>query len=126
MPKINQNKAGGQIIFDYEDWMAGINEKGQNTIIGGGNYSSESIDPFSFLGVLSPGKNPTSVSNSSVVSGYLRSAVVHNSIAYLTSNDGKIIEMSDLTTGALTATAKQTITAHSGHSGVTAYDIVTY
>jgi len=125
MPELITNKTGGQLVYNHKDWLAGISPKGQNSIIGGGNYSAQSVDPLSVLGVLAPGRLPTNVTNVSVVTGVLKNIIVHNSKGYSISTDGKIIEMDNLTNGALTSPAKQTITPH-GHSACVGHDIITY
>lgn len=127
MPKINYNSKGGQIIFDADDWLAGINPKGFDTVLGGGNTTSNYINPYYILGVATPGPLPQNVTGISAVSACLSNAIVYNDKAYAIEAGTALQEITNLTTGEMTiggATFPHVI--DHGHAGETGDDIVAY
>ncbi len=72
MPKISQNKGGGIIVWDKDDWKGGLHPQYSSSAQVArrdGNYlaAAQSIDPYRNVGVLTPGYNPTDSTNVSIV-----------------------------------------------------------
>lgn len=132
MPKISQNKKGGKIIYDMDDYLGGLHPKYtdgasgfqrdfENTIA-----TATAVTPYRFLGSISPGYAPSSVTNESVVTAFLRNGVVNGAYGYLIGNN-ELIQQLDLgVSGALTSPAFRTISAHGGHNTVVGNDIILY
>lgn len=99
MPTIQYNKTGGQITYDYRDWLAGVDFAG-DTINGGivGNKLSRSlqIDPLRYAGYVSPGKKADDVTNVSAVTAFMRNAVVYSQTGYTVSNNSLLHQVTSL------------------------------
>lgn len=122
MPKVGIDT----IIWDHEDWISGLNPQ-HNTANDlraiKGLINTTSFDPYRPVGVASAGFLPADVTNVSVVTDYLRNAVVNGTNAYIIGNNARLYELSISGNGSLTnnATFPRAIT-----SGSVGQDIVTY
>ena len=130
MPQISSNSKGGTIRWDADDWLSGLTpDWGLNeteTTIGKGFSTSTGIDPFRRPGYLSPGYDPLSATNNSVIDAMQKNGVVYGTDAFTVGGD-KLHKMAILTTTLTNdATFPHTISAHGGHSGVVSSDIVLY
>lgn len=120
MPQIEKNK----IIFGPEDWLSGLDPQFDDGTfqIGKQLAQSRTMNPYRHLGMLTPGFQPTDISNVSVVDSFLRKAIVNGNKAYAISAGvpAKLFEIAaldgvpDFTTP---TTFPKTISHHTAHSG---------
>lgn len=129
--KITQDK----IIYDSTDWLGDIdntNAGSANRKLGNGLAFSQSADPLRRTGYISPGFNPSDVSNVAAITAYLRNAVINGQNALMIESDGKVQML-----GSLTATPAVRSTApfndgsgghniSDGHASYVGLDIVNY
>lgn len=130
MASVNQDKTGGMIRWDGDDWLAGLTpDWGLNETespIGKGFTTATGIDPFRRPGYLSPGADPLNATNNSVIDAMQKNGVVYLTDAY-TIGGTKLHKMAILTTTLTNdATFPHAITAHGGHSTVVGSDIILY
>lgn len=131
MPSISKN----QIIWDYTDWLAGLNEQYSTDVTyvpiplaGNGLSSSLRMNPFRNYGYITPGFSPTDITNVSVVANVLLnsclSAESGTSYAYLIEQGSKLHRM-DISTKTLTNAGSwpHTIT---GAGTITGSDVIAY
>ncbi len=107
MPTIQQNQKGGKIIFDSNDWLAGLNPQYSASAsarqkMGNGLAAARSFDPYRDFGYASPGYNPTDLTNVSVIDAVQVNCVVNGAYGY--SVGGTKVHQIDLTNEALNAT----------------------
>jgi hypothetical protein len=99
MPQINYTKTGGQIIYDYRDWLAGIDFAGgviNSGIINNKLNRANLIDPFRYAGYISPGKKPLDATDVSVATASLRNSIVYSQTAYAVSNNSLLHKITSL------------------------------
>ena len=129
MPTFNKNT----IIFNEKDWLAGLHPQfGQNlnSLQKGGNYIaySRAIDPYRYLGYVSPGYASAEVTNDNLVNAVLRNGVANGTSAYIIGESAKIHKATNLTTApALTTDANWPhAIAHGAHTTIVGNDCVLY
>ena len=129
--KISQNATGGTITYDRDDWLGG--EDTTSTVItskkeGIGVARNLGIDVLRSLGYISPGALPVEVTNDSIVTTYLRNAVLFEDSAYLISNGALLHQLTSLSTGTLTnnATWPHTMNNAAAWAAVVGDDICNY
>ncbi len=129
MPKIIQNKDGGKILFDSDDWVNGLlpnygsstsgNQKGVNQL-----SAMRSINPFRAYGYAYPGYLSTDVTNVSEVSEFCRKGLVNGSNTFIVTNGAKLQKL-DLSNDTLSV-GFHSITAHGGHATPVGNDCAIY
>jgi len=87
--RIEAGKEKGRIIWDRDDWLAGLSTQFDNaansaglTQIDNGIPQSRSMNPYRFKGCLSPHFMPTDVSGVAIVDAVIKKAVVNGTSAY--------------------------------------------
>lgn len=134
MPQISSNSKGGVVRWDADDWLSGLTpDWGLNeteTTIGKGFSTSTGIDPFRRPGYLSPGYDPLSATNNSVIDAMQKNGVVYGAYAYTIGGD-KLHKMDILTNTIVNDIGSggywpHTISAHGGHSSVVGSDVAIY
>ena len=104
--KIQSNEKGGKIIWDSEDWTHGLAPNwittGGISVVRGGNRMSSmvGINPFRRWGCALPGFRPSTVTNDSVITAYLRKGLTNGQYAYIVSNGARIHKY-DITSSAM-------------------------
>lgn len=132
MPNIIQNKDGGKIIWEKEDFSAGLAPNWVTSLVPvtrGGNLMSFSLgmNPFRKWGYPLPGYRPRQVSGNSIVDSILRKGIVSGTVANIVSGGAKIqqIIVGDPGTFTNNGTFPYTIIP-TGGSGPIANDCVAY
>lgn len=134
MPKIIPNSKGGKIIFDEQDWLAGLHPQYTNSYTDNqkiGNYLAytRGMNPYRNLGYALPGFNPTDVTNVAAVTDALINGVINGTSAYAVSLGAKLHKIT-ASTGAVANAGiwPHTIpdAGHSGHTAVVGDDVVVY
>lgn len=128
MPKITQNQEGGSIVYDKDDWLAGMDttSSGNSHGITGGNPQMLEIDPLRKYGYATVSFNPVDVTNISSITSLITNGVVKGDNFYMIGGD-LVHKMSSMGSGSISTTAPFPHTiAHGAHTGETAYDIVNY
>ena len=132
MPKISQNKSGeGIIVYDHSDWLSGITHQSdtEEIFLGPSLRDSVRMNPYRFLGVLSPGQLFVSVTNTANVTTPLKSHATDssNDDIYAINDSGEVHKINS-TTGNIVddATWEHDITVHGGHSGLNGHEVILY
>lgn len=117
------------IEWGREDWLAGLvpnfsdstagNQKDMN-----GLAASRQMNPFRFLGGISPGFAQSDFTNVSVIDSVLRNGVVNGDKTYFVGGDN--VQEITISTSTITSPVDNTIVAHGGHNTPVADDIVLY
>lgn len=132
MPKIIYNKSGGKIIYDSDDWLAGMdavqNSAYQEDKSGNGLTSgSTGVDALRSLGYVVNGFNAVDVTTVAQATSFIKNGVVKGDSAYLISSGSIVHKLDTLTAGTLNATNPFPYTiAHGAHTGEAGDDIVNY
>lgn len=132
MPEIKYTKEGGKIIWDRDDWSTpGLAPNYSNSLtpsVLGGNklQSMGAINPFRKWGVPLPGYRPSTATNSSVVSEFLRKGIVNGTAAVIVSNGAKIHQFDGTNTITNSGNFPYSVTAHGGHSSPIGNDCLAY
>ena len=150
MPKINQTKKGGIILWDEQDWLAGLHpQNASSTLLSQRNFgntlaSVKNFDPYRELGYAAPGFSPTDVTTVSQVDTKMRKMVVDDDnssgqVAYgITAGDGAATDARVLKLGTLSADPPVMSAAgnfphtiavsgvHAGDDNLVGWDIVSY
>jgi len=128
MPKITQNETGGQIIWNVDDWVSGLNDYSTTSASYIGNSAADdtfSVNPFTNLGSISAGNLPVAVTNASSVGSVLKNCVVYGDYAYAIETAGKIHKLAVINAAVETTSPfPYTITPSSGSA--TGEDIIIY
>ena len=113
------------ITWDREDWFSGLvpnhsaslllNQRDMN-----GFGSARQMNPFRFIGGISPGFVPADFTNVSVVDSVLRSGVENGDKAYFVGGDN--VQEITVSTKTITSAADHTITAAGTHAAHTTFD----
>lgn len=126
--KIIQNENGGSIIYDKEDWLAGMDTTSSGSSLGhtGGNPTMSEIDPLRLYGYATVSAKATDVTNISSITSTITKAVIKGDNAYMIGG-GLVHKLSTLASGTISTTAPFPHTiAHGAHSSFSASDIVNY
>ena len=133
MPKIQAYKGGGgRITWDQDDFVGGLHPLYSSSLVPLRYFNNtiafgQSFDPYRNLGSLSPGFNPISVPNATVIQNFLRQGVVNGDYLYVIENGPRIQRVSmNLITFPVTTPAFHTISAHGGHTDVVGNDMTLY
>lgn len=138
MPKIQFNKDGktGSIYWGSDDWLAGMDTTSAEGDYGkmGGNPVMYKVDPLRTFGYVSPGYNPVSVTNNSVIDNVLRNGTLVGQNAYIISGGvytggsgtAKLHELTSLNTGTITNNGTFPHSIDHSHSSETGWDIANY
>lgn len=128
MPSISYNNNGGVIRWDADDWLRGLSSdwgfNGQSVRSTRGLGYTSSLDPNRRPGYLLPGFSYETATNSNVVDGTIRNAIVHNDKAYLVG--GTKIHEYDIATNAITNAGVFPHTIDHSHTNEIGDDIVAY
>lgn len=95
MPKVLKDK----IVFGPEDWLSGLDPQFDASglaQVGEQLPLSRSMNPYRYLGLLSPGYNRTDVANVSVVDNSIRKGVVSGNNAFCISTGDDIYQVETL------------------------------
>lgn len=130
MPQVNYTKDGGVVRWGPQDWLAGLvpeyNLDYDSQIGGAGFTRATGIDPYRSYGYPSPGYPVSEVTNGSAVDAVAKNAAVSGTKTYITAGT-KLHEYTfGNNTVSNTGAWPHTITAHGGHSGVSAQDVIIY
>lgn len=128
MPTISQNSKGGSILFDQNDWLAGLDTTTETDYPKFGlNNMMSKISPFRQYGYLAPSPLPTLVTNNAEVTGVPRNAVVNSDNAYIVCKNSLIHKLSTLSGGTISTTSPFPHTiSHGAHTSITGDDIAVY
>jgi len=130
MPKISIKNGKGRIVWDKDDWLAGVekieNTAGSDSMEGGFTKDTFSIDPLRKYGYLTVGKNPVAVTNHSSIDGIIKNGVIKGDNAYLIASN-KVHKLGTLAAGTINVTSPFPYTlVHGEHNSVVGHDIVNY
>lgn len=127
--QIQYNKeGGGSIIYDKDDWLAGMDTTSSGNSYGHiiGNPLMSAVDPLRKYGYVSPSFNPVDVTNITSITSTLINGLVNGNNAYFIGGD-RVQKMTTLATGIISTTAPFPHTiSHGAHTGETSTDIANY
>jgi len=130
MPQINYTKEGGSILYDWHDWLSGVDFTGNvidEGILGNSLARSLQMDPLRNMGYLSMGKKAVDVTGVAQIDNYIRNGVVNNQSALMVSNGAKLQKATNLSsTPAITNDGTFPHTISDGHATPIGDDCTTY
>jgi hypothetical protein len=132
MPKINIKNGQGVIVWDENDWMAGLTSNYGNNIFSinsltNGLSWATDIDPNRLPGFLMPGASPVDMTNVAAIDAVQIGGINNSTTGYTIG--GTKVHSINLTTNTITNSGgvfPHTITAHGGHTTVLGQDVVVY
>lgn len=104
MAKIDTNKQGGIVTWDWSDFVGLTSDWGLDTTAStsqSGLTTATGMDPFRKPGYISPGVNPLSVTNASEIDGILKNGLVYGNDAYMIGGT-KLHQLTTLLSGSIT------------------------
>jgi len=128
MPKLTLNQTGGSILFDENDWLAGLNTSATNTEFKKlyGNASMTGVSPLRQPGYLYPSPLQNDVTNVAQVTAFLRNAVVIGDNAYIIGSNSLVHKLTTLSAGTISTTAPFPHTIDHAHASEAGSDIALY
>lgn len=125
--KIIQNQNGGSIIYDKDDWLAGMDTTSSGTDYGvtGGNPFMSEVDPLRKYGFVTTSFNAADVTNIASVTATITKGIVNGDNAYFIGG-GLVHKLTTLGGGTISTTAPFPHTIDHAHASESASDICSY
>jgi len=128
MPKVSIKGNKGTIIFDEQDWLAGLNTNTADSEVSKltGNVAMSGISVLRQFGFVTPNPLQRDVTNVAQITAFLRNSVNVGDNAYIIASNSLVHKLTTLASGTISTTAPFPHTIDHAHTNEAGNDIALY